>query len=84
VLNKTQVLTILLSRNLYLYLWDVKFQNSEYEVYQVGPKAFENQINSFLACKGEAVSVVQIFANGNGAARDRRNFFNRSNHVFLP
>jgi hypothetical protein len=48
------------------YPKDVKFQNYEYEVHQVGQKYFESQNFSFLACKGEAVGVVQIFANGGG------------------
>jgi hypothetical protein len=62
LLKKTQVLT-LLSRNLYgRYFYNVKFQNSEYEVHQVGPKNYGSQNFSLLAC--EAVGVVQFFANG--------------------
>jgi hypothetical protein len=41
-----------------------------YEVHQVGLKYFGSQNFSFLACKEEAVGVVQIIANGgngNGA-----------------
>jgi hypothetical protein len=36
------------------------YQNSEYEVHQVGPKKTGSQNFSFLAFKGEAVGVTQI------------------------
>jgi hypothetical protein len=40
------------------YHKELEFQNSEYEVHQVGPKDFESQNFSFLALKT---------GNGNGA-----------------
>jgi hypothetical protein len=48
----------------------------EYEVHQVGPKDFGSQNFSFLAFKGKAVGVTQIFPT---TARDRRKKI-RSNH----
>jgi hypothetical protein len=46
------------------------FQNSEYEVNQIGPKDSGNQNFSFIAPKGEAEGVTQILCHtgtGNGA-----------------
>ena len=45
---------------------DSEFRNSEYEVHQFGSKYSGSQNSSFLALKGKAVGVVQIFAYGNG------------------
>jgi hypothetical protein len=61
------------------------FQNSEYEVHQVGLKEPGSQNFRTLAFKGEAVGVTQIYATTATAAtaRDRRKFFYRSNHVLL-
>jgi hypothetical protein len=42
------------------YLKEPEFQNSEYEVHQVGPKDSESQNFSFLALKAEPVGEVQI------------------------
>jgi hypothetical protein len=42
-------------------------------MHQVGPKVNFPENVSFLALKGEAVSVAQI--SPYGGARDRRNFF---------
>jgi hypothetical protein len=54
------------SRNLYLY--DVKFHNSEFEVHQVGLKDYGSQNFSFLAFMGEVVGVAQIlYHNFDGA-----------------
>jgi hypothetical protein len=66
------------------YLKEPEFQNSEYEVHQVGPKDFESQNFSFLALKAEPVGEVQILrmATATAMARDRRKFFYRSSHVF--
>jgi hypothetical protein len=80
LLNKTQGLTFL-SWNLYeRYPKDSKFQNSEYEVHQVGPKDYGSQNFSFLASIGTELASIQISATA--TARDRRNFFFRSNDVF--
>jgi hypothetical protein len=46
--------------------WEPEFQNSEYEVHQVGPNDFGSQNFSFLAHKAEAVGVTHICANGGG------------------
>jgi hypothetical protein len=56
------------SRNSYgRYPYNVKFQNSEYEVHQVGLKDYESHF-SFLAFKGVSASVAQIlYHNGDGA-----------------
>jgi hypothetical protein len=68
-----------LSRNLYgRYPKDSKFQNSE--VHQVGPKDYGSQNFSFLAFIGTELVSRQIFPTA--TARDRRNFFFRSIHVF--
>jgi hypothetical protein len=70
-----------LNRNLYgRYPKDSKFQNSEYEVHQVGPKDYGSQNFTFLAFIGTELVSRQIFPTA--TARDRRNFFFRSNHVF--
>jgi hypothetical protein len=58
---------------------DSKFQNSEYEVHQVGPKDYGSQNFSFLAFIGTELVSIQIFCT---TARDRRKIFFRSNHVF--
>jgi hypothetical protein len=42
------------------YLKEPKFQNSGYEVHQVGPKEAGSQNFSFLTLKGKAVGVTQI------------------------
>jgi hypothetical protein len=53
--KKTQGLTFL-GRNLYgRYSHNVKFQNSVYEVHQVGPKDSRSEIFSFLALKAESI-----------------------------
>jgi hypothetical protein len=67
-----------------LYLKEPEFQNSEYEVHQVGPKDSGSQNFSFLALKAEPVGEVQILrtATATATARDRRKIFYRSNHVF--
>jgi hypothetical protein len=39
-----------------------------YKVHQVGPKNYGSQNFSFLARMGEAVGVVQNFANGGNGA----------------
>jgi hypothetical protein len=58
-----------LSRNSYgRYPKDSKFQNSEYDVHQVGPKDFGSQYFSFLASIGTELVPRQISAT----ARDRR------------
>jgi hypothetical protein len=64
------------------YLKELEFQNYEYEVHQVGPKDSGSQNFSFLALKAEPVGEVQILRKATTTARDRRNFFYRSNHVF--
>jgi hypothetical protein len=59
-----------LNRNLYgRYPKDSKFQNSEYEVHQVGPKDYRSQNFSFLAFIGTELVFRQISSNngGNGA-----------------
>jgi hypothetical protein len=48
----------------------VKFQNSEYEVHQVGPKDYGSQNFSFLACKGRLEMWYKILRTA--TARDRR------------
>jgi hypothetical protein len=65
---------------------NTEFQNSEYEVHQVGPNNSGSLNFSFLAHKAKAVGVTQICSNGGGGAamataRDGRNFFYRSSHV---
>jgi hypothetical protein len=62
------------------YLKEPEFQNSGYEVHQVGPKDSGSQNFSFLALKAEPVGEVQILRTA--TARVRRKFFYRSNHVF--
>jgi hypothetical protein len=66
------------------YLKEPEFQNSEYEVHQVGSKDCGSQSFSFLALKAKPVGEVQILrmATLAAAARDRRNFFYRTNHDF--
>jgi hypothetical protein len=68
------------------YLWEPEFQNSEYEVHQVGPKDSGSQNFSFLALKAEPVDEVQILRaameTATATARDRRKIFYRLNHVF--
>jgi hypothetical protein len=66
------------------YLKEPEFQNSEYEVHQVGLKDSGSQNFRTLVFKGEAVGVTQIYATTATAAtaRDTRKFFYRSNHVF--
>jgi hypothetical protein len=63
------------------YLKEPVFQNSEYEVHQVGPKDITGSQNfSFLALMAEPVGEVQILRTA--TARDRRKKNYRSNHVF--
>jgi hypothetical protein len=72
-----------LSRNLYgRYPKDSKFQNSEYEVHQVGPKYYGSQNFSFLAFIGTELVSRQISATA-AMARDRRNFFIAQNMLFF-
>jgi hypothetical protein len=79
----SQIFELCVDRLIEIRIYDVKFQNSEYEVHQVGLKDYGSQNFSFLAFKGEAVGVVQIlYHNGAATARDRHKFFFRSNHVF--
>jgi hypothetical protein len=59
-----------------------EFQNSEYEVHQVGPKDSGSQNFSLLALKAEPVSEVQILRTATATARDGRKKLYRSNHVF--
>jgi hypothetical protein len=68
------------------YLKELEFQNSEYEVHQVGPKDSGSQNFSLLALNAEPVGEVQILrtATATATARDRRKNFYRSNHVFKP
>jgi hypothetical protein len=61
-------------------LKEPEFQNSEYEVHQAGPKDSGGQNFCFRALKAEPVGEVQTLRAA--TARDRRNFFYRSNHVF--
>jgi hypothetical protein len=63
-----------------VYPYELEFQNSEYEVHQVGPKDSGSRNFSLLGLKAEPVGEVQILRTA--TARDRRNFFYRSNHVF--
>jgi hypothetical protein len=80
-LTKTQVLNFL-NRNLYgRYLKDSEFKDFEYEVHQVGLKDSGSLNFRILAFKGEAVGVTQIYPTTAATARDRREFFYRSNHV---
>jgi hypothetical protein len=59
-----------------------KFQNSEYEVHQVGQKYYGSQNFSFLALKAEPVGEVQILRTATATARRVTDgFFYRSNHV---
>jgi hypothetical protein len=61
------------SLNLYRrYPWDVKFQNSEYEMHQVGPKDYGSQNFRFLALSAEAVGEAKILCSAAATARDRR------------
>jgi hypothetical protein len=53
----------------------LKFQNSEYEVHQEGPKDSGSQNFSFLALKAKPVGEVQILRTATAMARDRRNCF---------
>ena len=65
-----------LSQNLYgRYPQDSKFQNSEYEVHQVGPKDSGSQNFSFLAFIQAELVSRQISATA--TARDRRKKFDR-------
>jgi hypothetical protein len=64
------------------YLEEPEFQNSEYEVHQVGSKNSGSQNFSFIALKTEPVGEVQILRVATATARDRWNKFYRSNHVF--
>jgi hypothetical protein len=50
------------------------YQNSEYEVHQVGPKIAGSQNVRVLAFKEEAVGVAHILRSP-APTRDRRNFF---------
>jgi hypothetical protein len=56
------------------YPWEPEFQNSEYEVHQVGPKDCESQNFSFLAfIETELVSrQISATATETETARDRR------------
>jgi hypothetical protein len=70
-----------LSRNLYgRYPKDSKFQNSEYEVHQFGPKEYESQNFSFLAVVETELVSRQISATATARDRLKKNY--RSNHVF--
>jgi hypothetical protein len=67
------------------YLYDscsktIFYQNSKYEVHQVGPKYFSSQNFSLLAFEGEAVGVTQICVQRRVTDK---NFF-WSKHVFYP
>jgi hypothetical protein len=64
------------------YLKEPEFQNSQYEVHQVGSKDSGSQNFSFIALKTEPVGDVRILRTATAPARDRWNFFYRSNHVF--
>jgi hypothetical protein len=69
------------SRNLFeRYPKDSKFQNSEYEVHQVGPKHYGSQNFSFITFLGTELVSIQISATA--TARDRRKIFYRANLVF--
>jgi hypothetical protein len=57
------------------YLKELEFQNSVYEVHQVGSKDSGSQNFSFLALQAEPVGEVQILRTGTATARDRRKFF---------
>jgi hypothetical protein len=81
ILTKTQSLTFL-SRNLNgRYPKNVKFQNSEYKVTQVDTKDSGSQNFSFLAFKRLLQRRDKFRPTMAATARDRREFFYRSNHV---
>jgi hypothetical protein len=77
LLHQTQVLNFL-SRNLYgRYPKDSEFQNSEYEVHQIGLKDYSQNF-SFLAFKGKAVGVTQISSfNSTGIQKVKKVKINR-------
>jgi hypothetical protein len=62
---------------------DVKFQNSEYEMHQVGPKDSVSLNFSFIDLKAEAVCEAQILRTptATARARDGRKFCYFLNHV---
>jgi hypothetical protein len=51
-------------------------------VHQVGPKDSGSKNFSFLVLKAEPVGEMQILRTATETARDRREIFYRSNHVF--
>jgi hypothetical protein len=57
------------------YLKELEFQNSEYELHQVGPKNSGSQNFSFLALKAEPVGEVHILRTATATAPDRRKNF---------
>jgi hypothetical protein len=60
-----------------------KFQNSEYEVHQVGPNEVYSQNFSFLALNTAEIAAPQILSKDPRQRRATDGFFFRSKLVFL-